>query len=203
MKGATAEPWVSATRVPNSASTATIGPSHHFFLSRMNATARTRTSSSLVVSSSWCPCSTGVRRHYSQVIRSKRPRHLLGDDRVAGRGPVAIHGEIKPVVAAPTQHRREVHERDVLVAGECAQPIGEGRVGERALIPDEAERLEVSPGGGCHLLRRRCEEEQRPGAVAARERHDPVQLPVHVVPRPRRSDGRLMRPSRTVPRVTG
>src|SRR5262245_25358180 len=37
MKGATAEPWVSATRVPNSTSTATIGPSHHFFLSRMNA----------------------------------------------------------------------------------------------------------------------------------------------------------------------
>src|SRR5262249_50359054 len=37
MKGATAEPWVSATRVPNSTSTVPIGPSHHFFLSRMNA----------------------------------------------------------------------------------------------------------------------------------------------------------------------
>src|SRR5215831_20856906 len=36
MKGATAEPWVSATKVPNSTSTTKIGPSHHFFLSRMN-----------------------------------------------------------------------------------------------------------------------------------------------------------------------
>ena len=59
-----------------------------------------------------------MRRHCSRAARSERGRHLLGDDRVAGGGPVAIHGEIEPIVAAPAQHRHQVDEGDVLGTGE-------------------------------------------------------------------------------------
>src|SRR5262249_14821458 len=72
MKGATAEPWVSTTRAPNSTSTSTMGPSHHFLRTRK------KSQSSRTIDGCEAPCTREASPQLPRAVNPRRERPRSG-----------------------------------------------------------------------------------------------------------------------------
>ena len=96
---------------------------------------------------------------------------------------MAVLGEIETVIPPRAQDGQQVDEDHVLGASEGPKPIRERGVGQRPVVPLEAERLEVGPGRGRHLLRPGREDQHGSGVCPARERDDATEVTLYVLPR--------------------